>query len=68
MGAAAGIRVYHVINAVIKAVIDTKTMTSLLIIPTVLEVSCAMQDLSRGQKGRLAKGWVCGLVDFGASR
>ena len=43
-------------------------MTSLWIIPSVLEVSCAMQDLSRGQNGRLAKGWVCGLVDFGASR
>jgi len=34
----------------------------------VLEVSCAMQELSLEQKWRLAKGWNCGLVDFGASR
>jgi hypothetical protein len=35
---------------------------------SVLEVSCAILDLSRWNKTRLAKRRVCALLDFGASR
>jgi hypothetical protein len=62
-------RYYHLTRNFIESrELYAKNMTNLFSLLSVLEVSCAEQDLSSEQEERLAKGRACGLLDFRASR